>query len=459
MEHDSVHANNLPAWQPRLTCDPISSPTLSHATFPWLTALTINNVDCSRQELVDLYKLKNLVALDICGKRREWSSSERLAGAYGKGNGFVDERLIWHWANHAYHDKAFSQLRVLIIRNEPAVTNSIAPFLVGLPALRLLGVQGCGINTFTDSEAFSDSRFAANSLESFGDDLPGDLNHQIALEQGWDGVLRICVQRTAAPGSNPKSFKMPLSFQDSVDSGYDSDSQREDEPSILNFRMGQTPSGTIFSKSIAFFHNSPKQVGPFEPQASVLPDWVFVPQGYLLPDRSKVAQVGCMAAPASPLVSTAPARPVVRSRAKVNLNDVLADSGIGSAPSAHLHGDVEMQRSTSIGEPASAFGRVRRNHDDKSEMDEVLAGTKGDRKRGFGANEIADGIVSAPGTPPRLPHIPQSGRTSKPGKKSLPLNMPVREASRKQSIASEDFTQYVDAVDLHTLFRERATQP
>ena len=117
----------------------------------WLSLLTLQDIHVTRRALIqDLAKMSNLVALTI---GEEVSVDPGIA---------VDDGIFRAWANHSDAFAAnvlrnvanaetqamnapFGKLRVLSIRSQPYFTIRALEYLVFLPRLSLINLEGCGV--------------------------------------------------------------------------------------------------------------------------------------------------------------------------------------------------------------------------------------------------------------------------------------------------------------------------
>ena len=101
-------------------------------SFEWITLLTLNDVTCSRTELVNISKLSNLGALTI---------GQNVKTA----DGGLDDSLLRAWARAAAESSSFTMLRVLACRKQRGMTNVLFQHISHFPVLSIFVVEGCGI--------------------------------------------------------------------------------------------------------------------------------------------------------------------------------------------------------------------------------------------------------------------------------------------------------------------------
>ena len=106
---------------------PVTAPS-----FEWITYLTLNNVTCSRLELVNISKLTNLGALTICG-------------GVNTPDGGLDDSLLRTWARAASELSAFSMLRVLACRRQMEISDVLFQHISLFPVLSIFVVEACKI--------------------------------------------------------------------------------------------------------------------------------------------------------------------------------------------------------------------------------------------------------------------------------------------------------------------------
>ena len=255
----------------------MNSPTCS-----WITALTISKLNIPRAHLYQLAGLANLVALDICAvPEHDLSPIDQP---------LVDNHVMKHFAAHADCAGAFQSLRVLILREFNDVTRDCLRFLNSFPRLSLFGVQNCGIGR-TSLSLNTDEQHARRHGWTSEDErgLLRQLQHEIAMTRTWDGMLRACVDITAAfeqpaveslEDANCTRWNRLITQQDTSEmsplersKSLGNDvvnlpafnphfAQKENEPRsikpqpdppLLNYKIGLTCSGVVFTTPTVFF--------------------------------------------------------------------------------------------------------------------------------------------------------------------------------------------------------------
>jgi hypothetical protein len=120
--HDKETSNSLftppsRALVPHLSA--IAAPSLE-----WMTVLSIYDTPLERRDWTRLAGLANLGALHV----ENWNVR----------TGAVDDVVIREWARAAREDGAFSQLRLVLLRNQAAITMGVLDDFAYFPALRVL---------------------------------------------------------------------------------------------------------------------------------------------------------------------------------------------------------------------------------------------------------------------------------------------------------------------------------
>jgi hypothetical protein len=104
-------------------------PHLSVITAPsmeWLTILSIFDTPLERRDWVRLAEMTNLSLLHV----ENWRVK----------TGALDDVVLREWARAAREDGAFSELRMILLRNQPLITVEVFDDLEYMPALRIIHV-------------------------------------------------------------------------------------------------------------------------------------------------------------------------------------------------------------------------------------------------------------------------------------------------------------------------------
>lgn len=268
-------------------------PSINSPTSAWLTALTISKLNIPRAHLYQLARIPNLVALDICAP----PDHELVHGDQPS----VDNHVLKHFAAHAECAGAFQALRVLILREFRSLTKECMQHLNSFLRLSLFGVQNCGIGQ-TSLTMHADERYAREHGWTTEDErgLLKQLRHEIEMKRTWDGMLRACVEMTAAfeqppvresnrqrtnlwrSGTNrwdsvvshgnsmpfisgsileqAHSLDKPAPLATLRNTTHSEDKRQSEQsvqpkadPPLLNFKLGPTCSGLIFPTPTVFF--------------------------------------------------------------------------------------------------------------------------------------------------------------------------------------------------------------
>ncbi len=99
-------------------------------TFHWITFLTLSQIICSRTDLLQLTKLKNLGVLTI---------GQGLACPIIG----IDDSLVRAWGRAAAESDAFSTLRVFQCRSQKQITTKVLHYLNDFPSLALFTFEDC----------------------------------------------------------------------------------------------------------------------------------------------------------------------------------------------------------------------------------------------------------------------------------------------------------------------------
>ena len=107
---------------------PITAPS-----FKWITFLTLNDVTCSRSELINISQLTNLGVLTI-------GSLVRTP------DGGIDDSILRCWARESTERKTFSKLKVLACRRQGRLTTRTFEYLGDLVAMNTFILEECSID-------------------------------------------------------------------------------------------------------------------------------------------------------------------------------------------------------------------------------------------------------------------------------------------------------------------------
>jgi hypothetical protein len=208
---------------------PVYIKRMNSPNFDWLVCVTITEARFTRQDVINVSNIRNVVVLDIGALIRGTSDSN-----------LVNDSVIRSWARAAQEDGAFSKLQVLLIRDQRDVTHQALTYLHMFPSLVLFGVQGC----------FSPHRSTQGVAEIHGwttDDESGTLSkieHDIAYGSTWDSHMTTCYKHTTA--------LLPAGLRD----------PKMEEKPMLSYRLGMTHSSILTShvldKMIFFRSTSPR---------------------------------------------------------------------------------------------------------------------------------------------------------------------------------------------------------
>lgn len=221
-------ASEITPQQP--LCDYVTN--LTSDAFRWLTCLTISNIACARVDIINISKLHNVVAIDICGSDLTEASTD-----------LVDDNVIRNWGRRAKGiNGSFSLLRVLILRNQAGVTARSLEYLSAFPSLALYGVRGCRVTEHDATPGWT------NEDEH---DVFKMVQRDIEHSQTWDDPIRSCFLRSAALLSLERTAK-PMSLPCFGDTTESIPQSLSDLP-LLNFRLGHTSSDVLYSKPLIFF--------------------------------------------------------------------------------------------------------------------------------------------------------------------------------------------------------------
>ena len=113
-------------------------------SFEWITFLTLNDVTCSRSELINLSQLSNLGVLTIGALVRT-------------PDGGIDDSILRCWARESTECKTFSKFKVLACRGQRRLTTRAFEYLGDLMALKAFILEECSVG--------GDAKYHA---ESFG---------------------------------------------------------------------------------------------------------------------------------------------------------------------------------------------------------------------------------------------------------------------------------------------------
>jgi hypothetical protein len=102
--------------------------TIAAPSFEWVTALSIYDTPIERRDWSRLATLANLGVLHV----ENWQVS----------CGAVDDVIIREWARAARDDEAFSQLKLVLLRNQSAISLGVLDDFAYFPALRALHLAG-----------------------------------------------------------------------------------------------------------------------------------------------------------------------------------------------------------------------------------------------------------------------------------------------------------------------------
>lgn len=139
----------------------------------WLTCLTIGSIGCARNEIFELSRMQNLVALDIGGFATP----------------AIEDSIIKNWGRHAIEAGGFSQLQVLFIRGQKDLTAKSLEYLEDFPRLVLFGVEKCDLDNEYETMANNigwTTKDADNTLYR--------IHKEVDSAETWEGLIHICYQ-------------------------------------------------------------------------------------------------------------------------------------------------------------------------------------------------------------------------------------------------------------------------
>lgn len=201
----------------------LSSPRRGLNDFYWLTAFTICNLDMTRNDLLGIARIPNLVALDI--QSRDSASL-----------GDIDDRVVRAWSEQASAEGAFSKLQVLIFRNLRHVTRRTLEYLASFPSLALFGVRNCSL-TKADEQAAKLLGWTTNDEHG----IIAAVHRDITMSHTSHGTLYGCIRRSkclldayrANDSVNSRISDHMTTSADPIDSH---------DPPLLSYRIGRPDS-------------------------------------------------------------------------------------------------------------------------------------------------------------------------------------------------------------------------
>ena len=108
----------------------------------WITFLSLNDIACSRSDLINLEQLTNLGVLTV-------GPGVRTADAS------LEDSIIRAWARAAVDHDAFSMLRVFACRRQMDITVRVIEYLSHLSALSLFVLEDCHVSSGVKAKAES----------------------------------------------------------------------------------------------------------------------------------------------------------------------------------------------------------------------------------------------------------------------------------------------------------------
>lgn len=208
----------------------LSSPRRGLNDFYWLTAFTICNLDITRNDILSIARIPNLVALDIHSQ-----DSAPL--------GDIDDRVVRAWSEHATAEGAFSKLQVLIFRNQRHVTSKTLEYLASFPSLALFGVRNCSLTKANEQAA---KMLGWTTHDEHG--IIAAVHRDITMSHTAHGTLYGCIRRSKclldAYRANGSINSLTSDHTTSASSAYALDGHG---PPLLSYRIGRPDSDYLRS--------------------------------------------------------------------------------------------------------------------------------------------------------------------------------------------------------------------
>lgn len=156
---------------------PLNSPT-----FQWLTFLTLSNISCLRNNLINLSRMANLGALTI--------GQGVLTPDVG-----LEDGIVRAWSNAAAEADAFSMLRVLNLREQKHITPRIFAYLHRFPSLALLNFEACSTGIKNKEAALASGwRYKTGRM------LNEHLSEIGKFDKTWDSAVHASFRAAGAYG-------------------------------------------------------------------------------------------------------------------------------------------------------------------------------------------------------------------------------------------------------------------
>lgn len=240
----------------------LSSPRRGLDSYYWLTALTISNLELTQNDVVDLTRIPNLVALD-------------MHSPIDDPIGNLSDRTIRAWSEHSTASGALSKLQVLILRHQKHISHTSLNYLNHFPNLTLFGVKGCSLGLRNEAEA---QAVGWTTHDEHG--IIDSVRRDMTMAQTTHGMLYGIIRRATClldahlgDGSSTSSTTKPSLAPDSA---HDT-TPVPASPPLLSYRLGRVDSKTICNTAdetspLIFFrstrHDPAKNVPPPSSHAS-----------------------------------------------------------------------------------------------------------------------------------------------------------------------------------------------
>lgn len=153
---------------------------LNSSAFQWLTFLTLSNITCLRNDLINLSRIANLGALTV--------GQGVLTPDVG-----LEDGIVRAWSNAAAEADAFSMLRVFNLREQKHITPRIFAYLHHFPSLALFNLEACMIG-IKNKEAALASGWRYKTGRMLNEHLP-----EIGkFDKTWDSAVHACFRAGGA---------------------------------------------------------------------------------------------------------------------------------------------------------------------------------------------------------------------------------------------------------------------
>lgn len=189
---------------------------LNSSAFQWLTFLTLSNITCLRNDLINLSRMTNLGVLTI--------GQGVLTPDVG-----LEDGIVRAWSNAAAEADAFSMLRVLNLREQKHLTPRVFTFLHRFPSLALFNLEACSIGIKDKQAALANGwRYKTGRM------LNEYFSETGKIDKTWDSAVHACFRAGGAYGIE----KMTAEGVEAINS-----------LPVLHFSLGAMPPDAGFNTS------------------------------------------------------------------------------------------------------------------------------------------------------------------------------------------------------------------